>query len=315
MAAFNGGLDVRVFSDLYTTYRSFRTVAEAEAFDYEAEYGELCTHKIESSSAVSVAEGADLTGEDSEAESFGEHRIAVQIQAYNSIVDQHISLENYYDQKVLGTEIYAVNAQLEEKLMKGLDITIRAEHTELMQCRLQIYLPETLEVRDSIRADYTVFHSLFRRGEGSVVLMFVFMVLAVLVCIVMCSAAGYTDDSGVIRANRIHGIFYELFWLLPAVLLLGSYAMVQILFDVNSSYRMIAIFCVGMILMLAVSCVLWLYTTSIRAKNGTFWSSFGTYRLFRFIFSLFSNATAATFGTVAYSIFRQPSVPVRDPFH
>ncbi|MBP0966335.1 MAG: sensor histidine kinase [Oscillospiraceae bacterium] len=306
-AAFHEGLDVKIFSDACTSYEFFRTEDDARAFDYTAKYGELVEWEITASNAVSPVmnqnaqnNAAAIPAENtkrSDAE-----KVVVTVQSYRSVSEDHISLEDYYNMKVVGDQVIAADPNLEEKLMNRLDITIRARKDEYLECRLLVYLPNQLEVKDSIRANYAVFHSLFRHGEGSVILMFVFMVLTVISCIIMCSAVGNADKDGVIRASRVHGIFYELFWLLPVLMMALSVAMMELLYMVECPYRMIVIFCAGMVLMIAASCVLWLYTTAIRAKMGTFWSSFGTYRLFRFVLSLFSNAPGSTVATIMFAL-------------
>ena len=293
------GLDVRIFNDLYTDYEFFKTEEEALAFDYKAKYGELCEPVIVASGAVSPAldpEG-EFAGQDDD-----EKRVVVQVQAYSSVEETNISLEDYYNRKIVGEQIVAADPELETKLLSGLDITIRAQRTEYMDCMLLVYLPERLTVQDNIRVNYAVFRSLFRHGEASVVIMFVCMVLTVISCIVMCTAVGSADEDGKIQASRVHGIFYELFWLLPVLMAVLSSMMLWALYQVKCSYRLIAIFCAGMILMIAASCVLWLYTTAIRAKSGTFWSSFGTYRFFHFVLSLFSNAPGSTFATIIFAV-------------
>jgi signal transduction histidine kinase len=174
---------------------------------------------------------------------------------------------------------------------------------DTMECNLVTYLPVELNVHDNIRTNYAVFHSLFRRGEHEVVLQFTCLVLTVISSIVMCSSAGHTDGSERITASRVHSIFYELIWLLPLLAtVLAAMAMQEFAYHV-SSYRMIAIFCAGMVLVIAACCTFWLYTTAIRAKNGTFWTSFGVVRLFRFFFSLFRTNLLSTFAAVGYLFF------------
>lgn len=305
--AFRNGLNVKVYSDAVSDYEFFRTEEEAEAFDYSAKYSDLAEWEILAANAVSPAMNQmPETGQSGvPAETVRRtdaDKVVVYVQGYRTVEQLQIPLEEYYDRKVVGDQIMAADAALEDKLMNTLDITIRGRRNTYMECRLVTYLPSQLEVQDSIRANYAVYHSLFRRGEGSVVAMFVFMVLTVIACIIMCTAVGSADDGGRIHASRVHGIFYELFWLLPVAILVISLLTAELLSHQQCSYRMIAIFCVGMILMIAASCILWLYTTAIRAKMGTFWSSFGIYRFFRFVLSLFSNAPGSTFATIAFAL-------------
>ena len=243
-----------------------------------------------------------LTENGTAAPAINDNSVRVRVQAYSNVREMTLTMEEYYNMKVTGTPVVAADPELERKLMKGLDIKIYAEHMETKRCRLMVYLPEQLEVQDSIRANYMVYHSLFRHGEWAVIIMFIFLVLTVISCIAMCTTAGYTDESGEIRASRVHSIIYELFWLLPCATLALSGAIVRLLFFVQCSYRLLTIFSVGMILVIAATCILWLYTTAIRAKMGTFWSSFGYYRLFRYLISLFRNSTLVVLAAVLYAL-------------
>ncbi|MBP0966566.1 MAG: hypothetical protein J5722_02930 [Oscillospiraceae bacterium] len=299
--AYHHNVSVKVFTDPYTETRVFRSEAEAAMYDYTAEFGELCDWEIvKDPENVPAADAQDENGTGVHEGNDGS--VTVRVQAYATYKDMTVTMEEYYDMKVNGTQVVASDPELERKLMSGLDIKIFAEHMETKPCRLLVYLPETMEVQDSIRANYTVYHSLFRHGEWAVIIMFIFLVLTVIVCIVMCTAAGYTGDSGEVRASRVHSIIYELFWLLPCAALILSGLIVQLLFYVQCSYRLLTIFSVGMILVIATTCVLWLYTTAIRAKMGTFWSSFGFYRLFRYLISLFRNSTTVVLAAVLYAV-------------
>ena len=297
--AYHHNINVKVFTDPYTETRVFRTEAEATMYDYTTDYGELCDWEIvKDPENLPADDGQGTTGTAVQ----NADSVTVRVQSYATTKEMTVTMEEYYEMKVSGRQVVASDPELERKLMSGLDIKIFAEHMETKPCRLLVYLPEKLEVQDNIRANYTVYHSLFRHGEWAVIIMFIFLVLTVIACIVMCTAAGPTDESGNIRASRVHGIIYELFWLLPCVALALSGAMVELLFIVHCSYRLLTIFSVGLILVIAATCILWLYTTAIRAKMGTFWSSFGVYRLFRYFISLFRNSTAVVLAAVLYAL-------------
>lgn len=326
-AAFHNDLSVLTYDDLYTDWKFFRTETEANTYDYESEYGSGVTWEILSYSGINPADpaqfhpasaeagtapqnseperaegGTEVSGTDA-AEDDSQGQVVVLVSAYRSIQESRIKLQKYYELKNAGTKITASDPALEQKLMKGLMITIRGQRIESESCNLVTYLPVQLTVHDNIRTNYAVFHSLFRRGEHAVVLLFACLVLTVICSIVMCSCAGYTDGTDRITASRIHGIFYELIWLLPpAATILAAMAMQGFSNEV-ASYRMIAIFCAGMVLVIAACCTFWLYTTAIRAKNGTFWTSFGFVRLFRFFFSLFRTNLLTTFAAVGYLFF------------
>ena len=305
--AHKNGLNVRVYSEPVSDYEFFKTEEEAEAFDYSTKYSDLAEWEILAANASSPALNQlpenGQTGVPAETVKRSDaDKVVVLVQGYKTVEQLHVTLEEYYDRKVVGEPIVAADAELENKLMNSLDITIRGRRNTYLESRLLIYLPTQLEVQDSIRANYTVYHSLFRHGELSVIIMFVCLILTVISCIVMCTAVDPADKNGRNRVSRVHSIFYELFWLLPVALLVLSALTIDLLYDQDCSCRMIVIFCAGMVLTIAASCVLWLYTTAIRAKMGTFWSSFGTYRFFRFVLSLFSNAPGSTFATIAFAI-------------
>jgi signal transduction histidine kinase len=124
--------------------------------------------------------------------------------------------------------------------------------------------------------------------------MFAAIVLTVIACISMCTAAGHPDDTDRLAPSRVHEIAYEFFWLLPVLAFGLSAAVFVVLCETAASYRMLAIFGIGMSLCVSACCILWLYTTAVRVKCGTFWSSFFFARMLRGFFALFRNQLAVS---------------------
>lgn len=320
-AAYHDGLDIRTYDDLYTDYLFFDSQQDAESFDYTAAYGDHSEWHIAASAAMMPnvthtdtapedfsdeeppleAEAAEdeRAANDAEAddlfEALGQNdirrKVLVEITAYNAQEQLHVPLESYYDMKGGGTVVYAADSALESLLMNGLDITIRAERTETAVVYIRSYLPEELPIHDTIRNNYAVFSFLFRHSEWSVILMFVLLVLTVISAMVMCTTAGHPDDSERIAVPRVHSIAYEFFWLLPPLSFAASFGVLYVLSAIGATYRIIAIFCTGMILCIAACCILWLFSTAVRSKAGTFWSSFGLVRLLGGFFGMFRNRT------------------------
>ncbi len=289
---YHEGLNLRVYENPYTEYITFDSEAAAKDFDYQRQYGEMCKWEIIASSET---EGVDFTTAQGEVSSNAEmvDTVLVCVKAYDGCKEYHDTLDNYYSMKMQGEAVFAVDPELESLLMEGLDITIRAHHADSFLCNIHTYLPEQLEIEDTIRSNYMVFSLLFRHSEWFVVLMFVLMVLTVIVSIWMCTAAGHPEKFGRDTVSRVHEIAYEFFWLLPVAFVLGSYLVLYYLYFIRTSYQIIAIFCIGMILCIAACCILWLYTTAVRIKANTFWKSFGFVRTGRFLFGMFQNRTIA----------------------
>lgn len=299
--AYHNGLEVSTYNDPYTDYIPFESEEDAKKFDYESIYGEGCTWEI----ITSAAAKRDLEL----AEKYGDEMfeadyltVIVKVTAYNVQEIVQIPLESYYTMKQMGAEVYADNPVLEQLLMNGLDITIRGERTETKPCYIRTYLPAEMPAADTIRSNYAVFSLLFRHSEWAAVSMFVFLVLTVISCISMCTAAGHTDGSAALTPSGVHNIAYELFWLLPPFSAAASFLVLFILLRNDTPYRMIALFCIGMILCIAACCTLWLYTTAVRNKSGTFWKSFLFVRLFRYFFALYRNKAAVCVLLTAVSI-------------
>lgn len=290
-AAYHDGMDVILYSGGYQHIRTFESKKEAESFNYEKAYGKHCSWKI---TADAVQPDAENSGS-----------VSVVVKAFKTSKQEKCSLEEYFRRKGLGEEIFAADEALEEKLQSGLDITIRCRHSGSALCYIRTYVPENMPIKDAISNNYAIYSLLFRHSEWSVILMFVLMILTVIAAIGMCSMAGQ-DSSGALNPSLLHALPYELFWILPPVSVFGSLLILQKLVTDGTPYRMIAVFCIGMIFCIAFFLVMWLYTTAVRTKTGTFWSSFGIARIFGFLFGLLRNrflATAALLGLFAGLLF------------
>lgn len=332
-AAYHDGLDIRTYDDLYTDYLFFDSQQDAETFDYTAAYGEHSEWHIAASAAVippvthddtspedmpqeeAVPEPetdaaeiftSDAAGSDDLIAALEQNdirrKVLVEITAYNTQEQLHVPLESYYDMKGGGTVVYAADRALESLLMNGLDITIRAERTERAVCYVRTYLPENLPIQDTIRNNYAVFSLLFRHSEWSVILMFVLLVLTVISAMVMCTTAGHPDDTERVAVSRVHAIAYEFFWMLPPLSLAASWGVLYVLRAIGATYRIIAIFCTGLILCIAACCILWLFSTAVRSKAGTFWSSFAIVRLVGGFFGMFRNQAITCIAASAWMI-------------
>ena len=292
---YHEGLNLRIYDSPYVDYRLFTTEAAAKDFDYQSAYGDMCEWRILLSTEVPESMPESLPAKtDTAAEGYegaaanaAQETVIVRVSAYSNYSEVHDSLDHYYEMKRNGQVVTAVDPELETLLTGGLDITIRAVHTDRLFCYIRTYLPERLEIDDTIRSNYAVFSLLFRHSEWFVILMFVLLVLTVIASIGMCSAAGHSDEGSMAEVPRVHTISYECFWILPPLSVAASVLVMIFLMTIGSSYRIIALFCVGMILCIAACCVLWLYTTAVRMKAGIFWRSFGFVRIFTFLFGMF----------------------------
>lgn len=289
-AIYHEGLNLRIYDDPYVDYCTFDSLDAAKDFDYQSQYGELCEWSIEAASENPSDIFTTKYGEDSAFSDMAD-TVLVRVEAYASCTEVHDSLDRYYKMKQQGQAVTASDPALEKLLTDGLDITIRARHTDSMHCYIRTYLPEKLEIDDTIRSNYAVFSLLFRHSEWFVLLMFILLAFTVIASIAMCSAAGHPEEFGRDTVSRVHEIAYEFFWLLPFICVLGASGVLYFLYDIGSSYRIIAIFCIGMILCIAACCILWLYTTAVRIKAGTFWKSFGVVRVFSFLLGMLRNRT------------------------
>ena len=229
-----------------------------------------------------------------------EQKTAVLVSHYGKTEQFNVTLPEYYNYKMRGKYVRAESEQLESKLSGSIEINVRARRERNEIVSILYYLPADMPVDDQIRANYQILSSLFAHSEGASASMFLLLVLTVISCILMCTAAGHKPYSKELHVTHIHRMPFELFWLLPLIALLAALFVMRILY--SSPYRIVAIFSIGMILCIAAFCILWLYTTAVRIKTDSFWSSFGVIRLVERFFRLFRNNAAAMLLTGVYVI-------------
>lgn len=305
-AAFHNGFDTVQLSGEFVDYLRFPTLREAQNYDYMQYYGDFCTWTVvntteESETAAANAHSPTVQWDDGEVGYSEEtdtgstaNAVLVRVNAYGDAYATTMSLEEYYNLKEAGVNIRAEDATLEKHLAAGYDITVNAEHADTKTVLVRTYLPADLPVHDTIKSNYAVFRVLFDYSEQYVIAMFIAIVLTVIACISMCTAAGHPDDTDRLAPSRVHEIAYEFFWLLPVLAVGLSAAVFVVLFETAASYRMLAIFGIGMSLCISACCILWLYTTAVRVKCGTYWSSFFFARMLRGFFGLFRNQLAVS---------------------
>ena len=314
-SAYHAGFPVLVQSGEFTDYLTFPTLSDAEEYDYAMAYGESVSWEpvnnpdektIETAHAPAYSEPPENSDSVSVSRTEAPESgiVIIKVTAYTEgerIED--MSLEQYFSMKENGAKISAENPELEKALSTSLDVTIMATHRESETVYLQTYLPDGLPVDDTIRANYQLFRVLFDRSEWFVVAMFLFIILTVIASITMCSAAGHRDRSEELNPSRVHSMAYEFFWLLPPLAVIVSSLAMVLLTREEASYRMIALFGLGLSLCISLCCILWLYTTAVRVKCGTFWQSFFTVRFARGVFGLLRNKVAASLFAVFWLAF------------
>ena len=296
--AYHQGVEARLLKGAHSAVALFDSEQAAKDYDFTWAFGESCEHTLMQLNADGVrrlfaendAELYDCTGGNA-LNKATEYRTnmtaAVSVQYYTEARNMQVSLNDYYKMKRNGEQIYALNSLLEQKLSAGLELTVSGVRQQDKRITLQYYLPASLPVTDDIRGNYLILSHIYSYSESALIAVFVFFLLTVAVCVPMCAAAGRRSDTGELHAGRLHRMTYEFFWLLPLLMLAAGGIWLGILFNVGSSYRVTAIFCVGIVLMIAASSILWLYTTAVRVKTNTFWQSFGLIRLFRQLLGLF----------------------------
>ncbi len=210
-----------------------------------------------------------------------------------------LPLENYVRMKEHGENVTLNDAALEAALADGLNVTIQAVRAASTTYYLRTSLPADLPVQDSIRSNYRMFRLVFQYSEQLVIALFVCIALTVAACIWMCGLAGYREP-GVLAPSRVHALAYEWFWILPVVTAVMSAAGMIVLAESAVSYTLIGFFGAGFSLCIAAACILWLYTTAVRVKSGTFWRSFLIVRFFRFLFGLFRSKASACIGVTLW---------------
>ena len=310
---YHQGLQAVIPSSEHTALVVFDSWDAAQNFRYADYFGEQCkweivgkdaTHTLEISGGQSEggAEIYHVTDGKPEKIEYNHDVIAsgtaVAVRYRTDRTSLWLSLSQYYSMKNSGSEVRAEDQVLENLLTGGVDITIQADHFDWENCYLLVYLPAALSVHDRIRADYSILSAIAGGSEYYAVVMFVLLVLTAFSCVMMCRNAGHVQNSDEIRPAQIHSFAYEIFWLLPPVTFFGAAIILDILSLLEAPYRVMAIFCIGMIFCIAAACILWLYTTAVRVKTGTFWSSFGVYRLARLLLRLMFRHRAAVSAAV-----------------
>ena len=214
--------------------------------------------------------------------------------------DYVMELEDYYTEKSYGTALTAADPAVEQALNSPLEITIRGVHLDTESCYLRTYLPEELPVEDTIRSNYRIFEFLFKKSEWVVVAMFACAALAVVACIWMCAAAGHTDSKSPVQASHIHKLPFGFFWILPPAAIFCSALLLSLLYSISTPYSTLATFCTGLMLFVAATVVLLLYTTAVRVKTDTFWTSFLFVRILSGAFGMLRHKPAAIAAVTVY---------------
>lgn len=311
--AYHNGMNIMLLSGAYTRCLKFPTLRAAQEYDYASEFGEYCDWELvpdqEREAALQEAVLPYYNDSDTEEDRLTEP-VLVRVSAYSEYAELTTTLEHYLELTEQGNTAVPTDRDLGSALQAGLDLTISARHIEGTTSYLRTYLPADLPVDDTIRANYTMFRLLFKYSEYYIVALFVCIVLTVICAISMCSAAGYRDRSGTLVPSRIHSISYEFFWLIPVLTFLASLLIMALLARGDYSYRMLALFGAGLTLLIAASLILWLYTTAVRIKCGSFWKSFFFVRMIRGFFSMIKSRALATVcaalwftGTVLFTAF------------
>lgn len=301
-AAYHNDLLIAECGEPHQEFMMFDSEKAANEYDYEDEYGPYVEWQILSSEEAAFLDFSAAVDENGNpVTSVSRTLIPVMVTAYDVTETSTISLSEYYSRKQDGEAVFAYDTELEKKLMEGLDITIRAHFMDTRDYYIHTYLPEKLPVNDTIRANYQVFSFVFLHSEWVVVSMFVCMVLAVISCIAMCTAAGHSAERNTVTVSHVHRMAYEVFWLMPPAAAAGSAVLLYLLGEADTPYRTLGIFCIGLLLIVSSLWVLWLYTTAVRVKSDTFWSSFGLVRLVSRFFGLFRNRTAVCIFLIAYA--------------
>ena len=325
-SAYHNGFPAIRLNGEFTDYLTFPTLHDAQIYDYERSYGEYVSWiPVNNPDAETVraahapayfgsSESGSLFADDSvartespdayEGADTAAGTVIVRVSAYaeQEWVDD-MTLEQYFALKESGVQLKAENYDLENALQKGLDVTISASHRESEMVYLNTYLPEELTVNDTIRANYKLFRVLFDRSEWFVVAMFLFIILTIISSIAMCTAAGHREYTEALAPSRVHAMAFEFFWLLPPLALVMSAIAMKVLAGEDASYRMMALFGLGLTLCISLCCILWLYTTAVRVKCGTFWQSFFLVRFARGVFGLLRSKAAAGIFAVFWLVF------------
>ena len=316
--AYENGVDAVIASNPYMHAELFDSEEAARQFEYEETFGPGTTWEILNAADSGKYMDSHEIGNGSDEEEFhavtepplseteqiessaaiegqaavsADHPIVVLVNSYQDMEYRQVDLAEYYHMKARGINIYAQDTQLEQQLAKGLDVTVTANKLVTENVNVTVWLPAALPVNDSIRSNYAIFSLLRGKAEIISAALFFFGMATVISAIAMCSAAGHVEGSDAIVVPRVHNLPYGIFWALPAATIAAGIGVFTTLWSTTSSWRIQLIFAAGMTLCIALTGVLWLYTTAVRAKAGTFWSSFGLVRLFRAGFGLMRHKT------------------------
>ena len=294
--AHDNGVEVEYGDDKYTDVLYFESEAEAAAFDYYEQYGDYATWEILPNH---TARRTDELTEEYDAEEMPYKAV---VTAYRSGGTETISIAEYYRRKQTGGFVRALEKALEDRLSSDIEVTVVGNHTIEEYVTATIWLPKDLPVADAIRSNYGMFSLLRGKAELICAALFLFGIATILSGIAMCSAAGHAEGTDEIVIPSVHTLPYGFFWLLPIAALFGGVLFSDTLWNLQSmtsTWRVQMVFLAGITLCIAVTSVLWLYTTAIRVKSGTFWSSFGIVRLMRSGFSLLRHKPLACLLTAA----------------
>lgn len=300
--AYHNGIRVRSGNGTFSI-ASFESMESAVSFDY-TQYGSDVTWRI---TAQPGEEGYNSAVWERLEEELGEK--ALTTAKYWGIAEnssENVTVMPFTDclsALAAGESISIADQALAEKLAGGIDVTVTASRGEAINVCIRTYLPAGLPIADQIRNNYYVFRLLYQYSEGILVTMFGFMILTVIACMAMCTTAGHVPGKPGIFVSAVHKLPYEYFWIIPPVCVLMSLTvMFELLSEPSVPYRIRAIFGAGMILAIAASLVLYLYTTAVRIKSETFWSSFGTVRFLNFVARIFKNRTFTCIALIGYII-------------
>lgn len=303
--AYQEGVEITSASGSYTTELYFESEASAMAYDYYSEFGDQVTWEIvQTDRGENAFTGTSPVREGYKTDSNGipaytaDDPLSAQMPVKSIITafrseegESTVSIAEYYRMKAAGFHVTATNPTLEQRLSEGLDVTITGKKYTQSVATATVWLPAGLPVDDSIRSNYAIFSLLRGKAEIIIAAMFFFAIATVISAIAMCSAAGHTDGTDTIVVPTFHRLPYGIFWILPILsFFLGGFVLRE-LWNMTSVWRIQTIFAAGIVLSIAVTSVLWLYTTAVRMKSGTFWSSFGVVRLMRSGFGLLRHKT------------------------
>ena len=301
-AAYHNGVSVTKGENNQSTIRSFESLESAKEFDYQAEFGENAVWQYTAQKGEEGYNAAVWQRVEAELGEKAVQAAKVWAIAYTAGQDSEtISFREYMTALSEGNAPILTDAKLAEKISKGIEVTVSGSQSISVNVCIRTYLPAGLPISDQIRANYAVFRLVYKYSEGIVIMLFAFMVLAVIACITMCTSAGHTRGKPGIFVSAVHKLPYEYFWVLPPAAMLLTMILMHEVFSVASvPYRIRAILSAGMILADAAAVVLFLYTTAVRIKSDSFWSSFGVVRFFNFIARIFKNRTLTCIALIAY---------------